>query len=88
MCTPKGSDFAKELFMLIQYYMKMYLDVVPGNRAKTSGQNLIHTIGFDKYNELINYSCLAKELVHKLITLPKSCFDNEHQCFNYPFEEK
>ena len=86
MCTPKGSDFAKEMYKMIEYYMKMHLSATPGMRSNRSG--LIHTISFDKFNELVNNSCLGTELVNKLIKLPHSCFDAETASLNYPFEEK
>lgn len=50
--------------------MRMYLDATPGQGQKTSRQELIRTIGFDKYSELVPYSCLAAELVNRFLKLP------------------
>ena len=81
MCTPKDSPFAKELFILIDYYQRMFLDVINEHTLKMQRQNLIHRIDFDKFNELVGYSCLAKELVFRFITIPKAIFDHENNSF-------
>ena len=68
--------------------MRMYLDATPGQGQNMSRQNLIRTIGFDKYSQLVPYSSLAAELVNRLLKLPQSCYENETASFNYPFLDK
>lgn len=61
----------------------MFLDVINEHTVKMQRQNLIHRIDFDKFNELIGYSCLAKELVFRFITIPKAIYDVETSTFSF-----
>ena len=83
VCTPHGSQFAKELGILINYYMRMYVDAVPGQRKNFAEQNRVNTIGFEKFNELIGQSQLAIELVQRFIDFPKTIFESETCTFNF-----
>jgi len=65
--SPKGSEFANELVIVLDYYVQKTL--TPAKENKTM-------VVYDKnlYNTLIKYSCLAQELVKLFIEVPNRAF--------------
>ena len=65
--SPKGSEFANELVIILDYYVQKTL--TPTKENKT-------IVVYDKtlYYKLIKYSCLAQELVELFIEVPNRAF--------------
>ena len=65
--SPKGSEFANELVLVLDYYVQKTL--TPTKENKT-------IVVYDKrfYCKLIKYSCLAQELVELFIEVPNRAF--------------
>lgn len=87
VCTPKGCVFARELYKLIEYYMQKYLDVAPIGGGRLQMRDIIYTIDFDTFRDLIPYSRLATELVNKFIKMPEQAFDPDTNLFKESYFE-
>jgi hypothetical protein len=73
-----------ELEKLIRYLVSEYFKNLKAKNHKLLKE--INKIMPEKYNQLIEYSCFAEELVNLLITIPKKAYSQNGE-FNIEYSQ-
>lgn len=85
VATAKNSVFAAELKELVEDIVKQYQKKLGGHRLASAARNTQLNLIPESYSSKVPYSCLAEELVYKLLEIPRLAYEKDSGLFKPGF---